>query len=489
MYKSFIWCVAVMVCVSTLKAQFSGQLGEFDHLPQRVYANPALQPTGKVNIGFPGLSNMYFEQSNNWLRPDRYLSVNGQGTATFDQQRLLGDIGTELFNGFGSTLELVHVGVKFGKNYMHFRMAERVQGAFALPRDMLALGVYGNVGDNGFDDHTANLGGLRVDAMHYREYALGYSRTFGENKIGVGLTAKYLYGMEAVHTAQSSLRLRTDPITYALQSSGALLIHTSGLGQGEGGEDVRADVIDYLTKLPNRGFGFDAGAWYKPVNGLTLEFSALDFGVIRWRSDVASFGTTSADFAYNGIDITEFVFLTGNEFDAAFNEEIDRIADEAREVYGIETTHQSFNTSLFGLFRYGASYDLYDLGPFKGKVWANAMHALGHSNLPNRVAVGYNQQLWKVLQVGLHYSRQQGDGGFLGGGITLNGGPFQLYAMVENARIAQWSRYTFVDSEDDSRTQVVVPRHSADLRVHLGINFTFGRSADQGRTRSSSLFK
>lgn len=476
--RSFSVLFLAVAVSGEVSAQFSGQIGVYDFLPQRVNANPALRPAGKVNVGIPFISNIYFEQSNNWIRPSNFLSADASGVVTIDNATVLGGIDREAFTGFGSSAELFHVGIRSGKHYFHARVSERFQGASALPRDMIALGLYGNVGDNGFSDHTADLSDFRIDLMHFREYALGYSYAFGD-KLTAGITLKYLYGMEAVRTAESSLQLRTDPLTYELSTTGSLLINTSGVGLGEEEEDIRDDISRYLFGLNNTGVAGDIGLVYQPLEKLTVEFSALDFGFISWREDVANYGTSEAEFAYDGVDFSDFVFETGDAFEDGLQDEIDRIADRAEEAYNFEATNRAFRSSMFGMFRYAASYGLYETDKTSGRVWANYMHAVGHRNLPGRLAVGYSQRLWKFLQGGVHYSRQRGDGGFIGAGLTANAGPFQIFAMVENLDFLRLSRYTFVDENDpDDRESLILPRNPSDIRIHFGINLTFGRKAD-----------
>ena len=464
---------------STAGAQMSGQVAAFTDLPQRVNLNPALRPSSNVNVGIPFLSNVYVEQSNNWFRPSRHLSIDDQGSAEIRAESLINDIGREAFTGFGVSLELAHVALGFGDHYFHFRMAERVQGAMAIPVDALALATYGNIGNYAYEDHTANLSGLRADVMHFREYALGYSMRISE-ELSVGLTAKYLYGMEAFRTAQSSLKLRTDPLSYEMRSSGALLFNTSGLGLGEEGENVRDNAGRYLTGLSNHGLAFDLGVSYRPIDALEISFAANDIGFIHWRQDVANFGTESADFAFSGIDFTEFIFLQGGDYDTALEAEIDAIAAEAEEAFGFESSHESFRSSMFSFLNYGASYQVIPSERFAGSAWVHVMHAVGHRNLPTRLSLGYRQNVSKILQVGLHYSKQSNDLGFVGGGFTLNASFFQLFFMMENANIFRWSRYqqmgTEAEGQQSKHSAYVVPRNASDVRIHFGMNLTFGRS-------------
>jgi hypothetical protein len=462
--------------------QISAQMGEFDHVPQRVWANPALRPSGKINFGMPFLSQIYFEQSNNWFRPNEYIAVDDQGTGSVDYKRLLDDLDNEAFTGFGSTIELFHFGIRLGdEHYFHARIAERTQGGIGLPRDLFALALYGNAGSNGFENNTADLTNLRVDMMHFREYAIGYNYKFSD-KLSLGLTAKYLYGMESIETEASSLKLYTDPLSYRLQSSGSLMLNTSGLGLGEAGRDIRSDVGNYLFGLKNRGLALDAGVVYHPIEKLRLECSLHDFGFISWREDVANYGTDDATFAYDGIDFTDFIFATGTEFDDALQNEIDAIADGAETAYNFDGTYKSYRTALFGYMRYAASYELFEKKRSTGRAWANVMHAVGHRNLPTRFSIGYNQQISKVLQLGLHYSKQAEDVGFIGGGISINGGIFQIYAMLENAQVARLSRYTMSDGgSGDSSRSVLLPQNPSDVRFHFGINLTINREEEKAR--------
>ncbi len=463
------------------KAQFSGQVSEYDFLPQRVYANPALRPSGKLNIGFPGLSNIHLEHHNNWFRPSRILQSDANGNATLDAVQILAGIDKAATTSAGFGMEILHVGLRMKKHYVHVRVAERSQFEISLPRDIFVLGVYGNVGHNEFDNNTADFGGLNINGIHFREYAAGYNYQWND-QLSLGLTAKYLYGMERVFTRESSLQLRTDPNTYALETSGAFLVNTAGIyGTFTDDEDgIHNDVSKYLFGLNNHGMAFDFGGVYEPIKKLKIQVSAHDLGFIRWRSDVATYGTTDASFAFNGIDLTDFIFQTGNEYDEALDAEVQQLLDDLENAYNFERTTESFRTGLNGFFRYGASYELYRNESFRGSVWTNLHHGVGQSLIPTRFALGYNQTLWRVLQGGVHYSKQSGSQGFLGAGLSVQAGFFQLYCMVENLRFLQLTQINLIDSDDnDKRTELIYPSNASDIRLQFGMNFVFGRKTTQ----------
>ncbi len=358
--------------------------------------------------------------------------------------------------------------------------SERVQIGLTLPKDLFYLAVYGNAGEHEFDDNTVNLSGLSLDAIHFREYAIGYNYQLNE-KWSFGFTGKYLYGMERIQTEQSTLKMRTDPVTYDLQTSGSLLINTSGIYGSVNGEDegIHNNLSSYLLGLKNTGFGADIGAVYRPIEKLQLEFSANDIGFIKWKSDVANYGTDDANFAYNGIDLTEFIFTEGQSFSDSFQDKLDTLLDDLEDTYNFERTDEAFTTSLNGYFRYAASYEVLSKEKFTGKAWASFYHGIGQSEVPFSLSIGYNQKLWKAIQADIHFSKRAGFSGTIGAGLSLNAGPFQIYCLAENLRFTNYTSVTIVDKNNpDDQTKLIYFTNPQDVRVNVGINLTFGMKKD-----------
>lgn len=456
--------------------QQSSQLGYFDFLPQSVIANPAIKPKGRLNIGIPALSGIGISHRNNWFKPSEFLSSDGNGNARLDPEQILNQIDESAHTGLGSNLELVHVGLQLGsgKHYIHFRAAERMQFSLDLPKDIFYLAAYGNVGQHQFENNTANFSNLSVDAIHFREYAVGYRYEINE-KIAVGATAKYLYGMERVLTDKSSLQLRTDPNTYDLHSSGTLRLRTAGIRGlvSDEGVEIHDDAANYLLGLKNTGFAGDIGVVVKPIEKLQVQVSVNDLGFIRWKSDAATYEGGDASFAYRGIDLTDFIFETGPAFDDALEDHLDSLVNDLEETYDFEATPGAFRTGVNGFMRYGASYEIFKIANARGSAWANAIHGVGKSTIPFTYSIGYNQTFKHWLQAGVHYSNSSLSTGALGAGLSVNAGPFQIYCLAENFKFASLTKVNLID-DDGSSTSIVYPSNSDDIRVSLGLNLTFG---------------
>ncbi|MEM9050453.1 MAG: DUF5723 family protein [Bacteroidota bacterium] len=480
--KRILALLLVVISVPAL-AQMSGQIGQFDLVPQRIYANPAFQPKAKLNIAFPALGNVYVQHGNNWIQPRSF--VEG-GNSALSPESILSVIGDNATTTQAAGIELMHIGFRFGKNYIHIRAAERFQSRVNIPADIFRLALYGNVGDYQFENNTANFTDLSIDAMHFREYAIGFNRQFSK-KITAGFTVKYLYGMEVVQTESSSLRLRTDPNTYELTSLGQLGVNTAGINSLVS-SDEDFDVEEYLIGRNNTGFSFDFGATYEPIQNLQLQISAHDIGFIQWEDDVVNYQTDDASFAFNGIDMTDFLFQEDLDFGDEFQNEADSLLQELEDTYNFTETNQSFKTSLNGFMRYGASYSVLAKSDFRGVGWANVTHGIGESLVQFQAALGYNQTLWNSIQLGVHATKTDDLPLTFGGGVSVNSGFFQIYAMAENfAVFSPISEVAIMDEDNpSSNSTIFLPSDPMDLRIHVGVNFTFIRNfqAPEGQGRA-----
>lgn len=476
MNKLLLLLAVFSVCFSQKALSQGAELGSFDFLPQTVYANPALRPKGRVNIGIPALSGLYVGHGNNWFAPSKYLISDGNGSTTLDANKVLENINRFAATDVRLGVELFHVGIRIGKGYLNVRAAERAQAGIKLPKDIFYLAAYGNVGEHQFEDNTADFSDLNIDALHYREYVLGYNYQLNK-KWSFGLSAKYLYGMERIKTVQSSLRLTTDPTDYSLSTRGSFVVNTSGITGSfeDDGEDIHSDVKNYLLGLKNNGFGADLGAVYRLNEKWQFEISANDIGFIKWRNDIANYGTESADFTFNGIDLTEFIFLEGTDFNDAFQNHVDSLLDDLENRYNFDKNTESFTTTLNGYLRYAASYELYKTEKLAGKAWANLYHGVFSSTAPFGFSIGYNQKVGKVIQAGVHFSKQSGYKSSFGAGLSLNGGFFQVYCLAENFRFAQLTRITITDKDQPGdKTEIPYFSDAQNIRLRLGVNLTFG---------------
>lgn len=464
----------------TSHAQPGLGLGHYQFVPQRVMANPAYRPLAKVNVGFPALSSLHFDHHNNWLRPDVAFGETTNGRSLFDAETFLNHIGDEAVTSQALSLNLFHLGLGFGDHYVHLSVTERIGMRLALPADLFYLAAYGNAGSHAFDQHTADFSGLSLNAIHYREYALGYSLKLGD-AWSVGATVKYLYGMENVDTKTSTLKLRTDPNTYALSTSGAMVVRTAGLNTEETNEDETWKTYGFGRK--NKGAAIDVGAVFRPFEKLSVSLSIHDLGWIRWQHDVANYGTEDASFLHDGFDVGDYLFAEDGSFSDSLDAQAEAFVNDLEDQYNVDKTTDPYTDALHGYVRYGARYDLWQHKKLGGSATLDVVHGLGDGMVPFRATLGYQQQVGRVLELGVHLGKRSGAKPGLGGGLALNAGFFQLYAMADNIRAARLIEVNHV-TDDGASDTYTLPKNSDDIRFTLGINLTFGRKSEPESHRS-----
>lgn len=474
MVKKNILLALIVVSSFCLKAQQSTQLGAFDFLPQSVYANPARMPLAKVNVGIPGISQLHFNHSNNFFVPNRYLETTSTGNTRINPKRIIDEMGEFAFVRQELDIELFHVGIRIKQHYAYASIRERIQFGINLPVDIFNLGVYGNMNSEVFDNNTVHLTGLGVNGIHFREYTLGYN--FGiEEKWRFGGAVKYLYGMENIHSAKSNLQLRTDPHTYDMYLNGGVEVRTAGLVEKDG-KMIHEDIKNYLLNLNNHGVAINVGGIYKHNEKLILEFSAHDIGFIKWQNNIANYGTNDANFKFEGVDLTDFIFVKGDDFGDAFDNKVDSLLNAFKGIYDLEQSEESYNTFLNGYLRYGGSYILLPSEKFAGKAWFNIYHGLHSKYIPFTATLGYTQNVGKTIQAGVQFSKKHRLPVAIGFGGVLNAGPIQFHLLVENINLFRFYQVKMVDDRDSNKmSSFPYFRDPRQLHFIFGMNVSVGK--------------
>lgn len=480
--------ILVFCCLlsSACYSQISSSLGFFENLPQKVYANPALAPTQKINVGLPLLSGTFVEHGNNWFDPNKSLTIDENGTATINTEAILDKIDESAQVRQRQYNELFHVGVFIGEkmnSYLHLRATERVNFGFAIPEDMIKLAFYGNAATEKFDASTADFSSLNLSLIHYREYSLGFGTQIND-WLRAGVTVKYLYGMEHVETEMNQLKLRTDPVTYDLSSSGSLDLRTSGIYGllEDDAESNQENISNYLFGMNNSGLGFDLGVTAQLFDNLEVQVSALDIGWINWRSDIATYSIDDASYLYSGLDLTDILFDEEN-FDENFESELDSIVDELESRFVPDRETESYSTSLNGVMRYGAAYDFEEFINLKGSAWLSFTHGLETGFSENLLGIGYTHRVGNWLEANINLNGRNMRSFALGAGLVLKGGPVQLYLLVNNYRIGEYTSIT-VEQDANSNSRFFYPSNPSSLIANFGLNFIVGEKRETSGPRS-----
>jgi hypothetical protein len=175
-----------------------------------------------------------------------------------------------------STLLTANLQTKIGN--FNFRVNEK---------GLLSIAPEGSLIQRAYDNSLitfpiTELQRLPAEASHYREYSLAYARSTHDNKLSYGMRAKLIFGKSSIDSELEGRVHNTSGI-YTFNSENNIQISYPG-----GNESPRDHLGKYLFHNKNIGLAVDLGLFYKPNSEVTLSISLLDFGRIKWNSNLQS---------------------------------------------------------------------------------------------------------------------------------------------------------------------------------------------------------
>jgi len=400
-----------------VSAQSDRQLHFLPIVPHGRTVNPAFAPSYSFYLGIPALSNINtgFENTINY---EDIFQRKGD-SLLLERDYLMANLKDESNINFNFQIEYLTFGFKAGKNYLHFRVAEKLQTEFMLRKDLVQFAMYGN-GHESLLGKTVNLGGSSFDMMLYREYSLGYSRNVNE-KLNVGVNFKYLQGLANISTEKSDFELTTNPDDFSLAVRSDLLFNVSMPGIND--EDI--DLKFFLPGKANNGFAVDLGADYEINERFDAYASLLNLGSIKWTENLKNFKTIDSQkiFNYEGFDISDY--FSNGKLD---NDRIENIFDSIADEMGIKETAEAYTSKLSPVLNVGGRFNL-----TKNNVF-NVLLTNRFQNNDNwtTFSVAYTRSFSR--DVNLMVSNTVFKDSFLnlGAGLAVNLGPLQLFAVSEN---------------------------------------------------------
>lgn len=439
--------------ITSLTAQQDLTLYNMEVVPQRMYANPAFFPSySKVNIGLPLMSSNYMSLSNSGFKYSDLVKHRSDDSLYIDYNNMLSKLSKTNYISTSVRTDLLSFGfVVKEKNYFSFNVTEKVDVNFNYSKDFMSFIGNGNAPTMG---QTQNFG-FGLNATHYREYGLGYSRKIND-KLTIGGKVKYLYGMENISTENANISLTTDPNDFSITAKTNVNIRTSGLDTGSL-NGISKNVPGYLTKRPNNGMGIDLGGTYKLTDKILLSASMVDLGFIKWRNvdnsnTIIQSNSSNPNFVYRGVDLNSFI---GN----SSGNSLQKISDTLQKSLKVDSTHSTYTTRLSTQIYLGGNYKLNEKTNagllFYGQFYDKIIHPA--------LALSFNQRLGRWLNYSVSYSMYNRSYNNVGLGMGLNLGPVQLYMVSDNVLGA------------------VFPQNAKNLQLHFGINLTFGRKLDKDK--------
>ena len=394
------------------------------NLPQANIVNPAVPIECKLFVGFPVVGSTHVNVSSTGFALNDVLLSTDSDSLLFDPEQAIEGFNNKEIVSSEVHLSLISAGYKYKKNYFTFGINEKINSYSILNKTALQLA---NGGTTQFEGENVRTRGTRVNAIHYREYALGWARELND-RLSFGIRFKFLFGKASVYTKPVELNIYTDPVTFESYVNGDGEMYTSFPVDVRLDSDDKIDALvergdeadvltsrDYLMNKENKGYGFDFGFIYKINDKTTLSGSLLDIGYINWKSDARKLTSGGS------MDVTHELINDG-----LLN--LEEVTDSIADLYTPTVTEENYSSPLVPAMYMGISRIMtswLDVGAvFHSEIYSNAIH-------PSLTFSG-NTAITKNIYGSVSYTAQNKEFNNIGLGLGAKLGMIHLHAVSDN---------------------------------------------------------
>lgn len=423
-------------------------------IPQSNLINPGLMMEKEGwSISLPSLSFNFAHTGftyNDLIRPrpqDDSLEVN------FDNA--LGRLSDHNYIFAHYNINFTTLNYKKGNSQFGFSVSDKVSAAIKYPKELPQLIWEGN---EQYLGETIDIG-PEIKAMKYREWAFSYSYDFG--KLQIGLRGKYLQGLADISTSRNQFTLHTDTSDYALTVASDYQVNTSNPGAFE-------EIISPFKGTLNRGWGLDLGLNYQPSEKISLAFSLLDIGQIKWQSNVTNY-ISQGQFTFDGIDVFSYI----QSDTVSFEESLDSLEN----TFAFKTTNESYYTQLMPRSFLSIKYHPDSLSFFAFQVYSEYIEGIHPA-----FTLGYSRDFIKPLKIpvdissGVYWSYRNRSFYNLGVGLSIRYKFLQFFLAGDNLlsfffpkAVIPFNRLQPIFKEDSNRS-LTLPKHLKNYNFRVGIN-------------------
>jgi hypothetical protein len=414
-------------------------------LPEANYLNPAVQIDCGVFVGLPLVSSFHMNLANSGFTANKFLVVYTNGSVSRKQNMKTSGMPDKNYFLTEFHSVLAAVGVRHNDYYFNFTITEKNNGEFIYTPDFIAFTLRGSPE---FEGQTLKLQGIRFTLDHVREYALGMSRVYN-NRLTFGIKMKVLFGKFNFTTGNSTFGARVEQGTRNIlfdihggfNSSLPYGLYQTGPDMYDYREIYQASLFKNLMNIKNPGFAVDLGFIYKYSDEWTFSGSALDVGLVWYRSNLNNYninGTYLYSGPFGADYITDqYLWHLFNEWNRNMNESV---------------TARPYTQLLRPRIYLGASRKLnkrYDLNLL-----------LYNHFLPSKIQTGVTVSLLtradKKLRTSVSWSYMNNSPVNLGLGVSYGHKPLQLYFVTDNI------------------LGFIIPTGTKNINLRMGLNLRFG---------------
>jgi len=198
-----------------------------------------------------------------------------------------------------------------------------------------------------------------AQAIHYREYSLGYSHTSPDKRLSLGIRGKLYYGKFAFYSSIDAL-VGSRANQYGLATTGMInLSYPASILINPDSNTYEVDlsknnIRKYIWNNGNPGMGVDLGLDYKIGPRLNVSMSVIDLGRINWKKDPSTWDMTNGYpfyYATYGIEDVDGVPTITKREDYKYSETFN--------IIGTKQDSNAFTRALPATIYAGISYEVH----------------------------------------------------------------------------------------------------------------------------------
>ena len=412
--------LSLTLVFSSVKAQTVSPVDFMRTNPYQMKTNPAAdlpyESVMSILIGDIG-----YDFQNTSLHYNNLFDFNliGQPTA-INLRKFADSFKKDNYLGFGAHVDFFTLYRRLNKGMLTVNYGFKVQSDVKYNNGLFKLLGYGNsffVGEDNPVDISMN-----VNATAYQEVAVGYQLKINE-KLSLGARAKLLLGMANVTTDACSIKLFTDPDSYALRLRENVAMRAClprVLYVNEEGQFMANGRFGIGDLFNNPGLGFDLGAEYRINDQFSVMAAVNDLGFIHWGLNDIGFTSQlndagqfydDGDFLFNGLNAEQWGNIIS---DQSYREQfLDTLSQYFQLGFAqIESYNRALNTNM--LLR-----GSYDLDP-NNRFSAQLQGCFYGSGFRPAMTLAYNGYFFEMLDLCVTYTMMPHSYGNFGLGLSVN---------------------------------------------------------------------
>lgn len=450
MSRPCVLLIAVFfITLNTLTAQRNLALYNLPGVPQSQTMNVGRMPDYNFHLSLPVISNLNVGAKSSGFSPNAFknfkFETEGENAFQADSNFTR---AISPYNTLGAEVSttILDVGFRVGQGYIGLQATENIHTFLGFAKSLFTdFNEIQKLTPQDFDQgpRRYNIDGTLLNYNHYRTLGASYTHEIIPGKFSAGLRAKMTLGIGRAWTRNENFSIVGDYQQGILGLEGNVGLLLAGLPAAL---DSTENILSALKGTGNTGMAVDLGLQYRVNDKIEVFASLVNLGQIIWKNNLTEYGYS-----------TKYLDFYANQSTEDRQAALDQVLEFATTPE--KTKYQGQIKSPLPMYVYaGGNYHLNKTFTAGAMVNMERLDGASYWNftLNGRANIG------RVLQAGVTLAQVDGIGLQAGGGLSVNLGPLQIYAVSDNI------------------PAVVNLGNARNAQVNVGINLVFGR----GKTKT-----